>query len=93
MCSHRFAEVRVALAHHLVHAGRRHPGILQQAEGLAGLHRAQLAAVADQRQPRHVGLGRDPRQCPHLHRADHRSLVEDQDGTAQGPTRFFCPLR
>ena len=69
------------------------PGVLQQAEGLAGLHRAQLPTVADQRQPCHVGLRRDPRQRPHLHRADHRRLVQDQHGAAQGFTGFFRLLR
>ena len=90
---HRLPQVRVALAHHLVHACRRHPCVLQQAEGLAGLDRAQLPAVADQRQPRNIGIRRDPRQRLHLHGAHHRGLVEDQHGAAQGPARLFRLLR
>ena len=86
---HRLPQACVALAHHLVHLRHGHARVLQQTEGLAGLDRAQLLAVADQRQPCYVGLLCDPSQRPHLHSADHRGLVEDQHGAAQGFARLL----
>ena len=46
----RCFEVRVALAHDLVHGRRLHARRLQLREGLAGVHRVQLFRIADQHQ-------------------------------------------
>ena len=70
-------QVRVALAAHLVHHRRRHPRVLELAEGLARLHRPELAAVADEHEARDAEAVGDAKQRPRLRGAGERHLVYD----------------
>ena len=77
---HRGLQVRGSLAAHLVHHRRRHPRVLELAEGLARLHRPELAAVADEHEPRDIEPVRDAKQRPRLRGAGERHLVDDDHG-------------
>ena len=75
----RSPQLRVALAHHLLHRRRRHARLLQQTEGLPCIHRLQLFDVAHQYDPRHIQRARDAQQRLHANAADHRGLVHRQN--------------
>ena len=79
---HRGLQAPVALAQHLVHARGGKPRVLEQREGLAGLDRGELPAVADECQARDARALGDAHQRAHLHGAHHRRLVEEEQRAA-----------
>ena len=91
--AHHLEQIRVALAQDLVHDGELHALRLEQPKRFARLHGAQLARVAHQHQSLEPQAIRDPHQHLHLHRADHRGLVDDHDGAAKCAPRLGEPLR
>ena len=83
----RGLEARVPLAADVVHDRGRHSGLLQLAEGLAGIDGPQLPAVAHHHQPRHAQMLRAPHEGPHLRSAGERHLVHHQHLAGHGPFR------
>ena len=80
---HGGLEVRQALPEDVVHAGRLHARLLEQAERLSRLHGPELEPVAHEHEPGDPDPLRDMLQAAHLDRADHRGLVDHHDGAPE----------
>ena len=76
-------ECGVALAQHLVHHRRCHPRLLEHPERLAGVHRLELPCVAEEHDAGDLELLRNPKERLHLHRANHRRLVDGEHGACE----------
>ena len=87
-----FLQLRIALAHDLVHGRGLHAGGLELCEGLAGIDGVELFCIAHQHHARDAHLVGDAQQVASLHGRGERTLVDHQDGLREGRAHLLRAL-